>query len=86
MHLVMNMELWNSFPDDIKAIIEELNKEAEYKFLEEKMTFAEQRQKMEEVGWEVYELAPTEVERMNQAGVLGPPDVYFLEDVEAVSR
>jgi TRAP-type C4-dicarboxylate transport system substrate-binding protein len=62
--MAMNMDTWNSFPDDIKAIIAELNEAAYWDHqsscVAEMIGF---RDTLEEEGMEFYSLSPEERER-----------------------
>ncbi|MBN1849565.1 MAG: TRAP transporter substrate-binding protein DctP [Deltaproteobacteria bacterium] len=56
--VAMSQKLWNSFPPDIQAIIEKLNKEAEVWYAKSLPTPVQQREMLKEKGWEVYDLSP----------------------------
>lgn len=65
--IAMNLKVWNSLPPDIQAIMEQLNAEAKYRFMELMPTPAEDRASLKRLGWEVYELSPEEKARWHKA-------------------
>ncbi len=60
--VVMNLNVWNSLPPDIQVIIEELNQEIRYKFMDMQKSAEEYRKELTKHGVTIYELSLKEVD------------------------
>jgi TRAP-type transport system periplasmic protein len=77
----MTKKLYNSFPPDIQKIIDQLNGEAQTRFVKAMKTVAESKDALRKAGYEVYELSPEEHARWVKAAQ--PVVEKWVKDNEA---
>lgn len=77
---IMNLNRWNSLPADVQMIMEELNREYNYR-LQDSFCQSDQPDTIQKAGMEVYKLGPAEFSRV--ASVLTPLLDKWVTDVEA---
>jgi TRAP-type C4-dicarboxylate transport system substrate-binding protein len=80
MAVVMDLKVWNSLPPEIKVIIQEINEEMKYWYVETVKTDQENQERVRKAGIEIYRFDPGEKAALQAA--IDPVTQNWVERME----
>jgi TRAP-type C4-dicarboxylate transport system substrate-binding protein len=80
MAVVMDLKVWNSLPPEIRVIIQDINEEMKYWYVETVKTDQENQERVKKAGIEIYKLDPGEKAALQAA--LEPVTQAWVEKME----